>query len=300
MVSPSSRVLITGVNGFTGRWLRNQLYQAGYQVYGLVQETVQTNTELQADLCDPTALRQALAIAQPDYIVHLAGITFVPHSDSAEIYRVNLFGTLNLLEAVIAVGLQPRKIILASSANIYGNPDIDIIDETICPAPVNHYATSKLAMEHMARTYEDRLPLVITRPFNYTGIGQAEHFLIPKIVAHYQARRPTIELGNLDVIRDFSSVAFVAEAYQRLLECTQAGLTVNICSGKGIALSDLLDHLNQIAGYQLGVTVNPAFVRTNEIRKLVGSNRALFSVIGEQPIPDIRTLLSEMYHASPA
>lgn len=297
MASPSRRVLITGASGFTGRWLVVRLAQAGYQVYGLTQEPARTPAEIQADLCDPPALRAALATARPDYIVHLAAITFVPHSDSAEIYRVNLFGTLNLLDAILAVGLQPRKVLIASSANVYGNPAVEVIDETVCPAPVNHYANSKLAMEHMVRTYDDRLPLVITRPFNYTGVGQAEHFLIPKIVTHYRARRPEIELGNLDVVRDFSAVAFVADAYRRLLECPHGGLTVNICSGRGIALGEIIAHMNAIAGYDINVTVNPAFVRSNEIRRLIGSNRYLFSLIGEQPIPHLRDLLSEMYHA---
>ena len=297
MVSPSKTVLITGVSGFTGRWLSVRLAEAGYRVYGLTQKPARIPAEIRADLCDPPALRAALEIARPDYIVHLAAITFVPHSDSAEIYRVNLFGTLNLLDAILAVGLQPRKVLIASSANVYGNPAVEVIDETVCPAPVNHYATSKLAMEHMARTYDDRLPLVITRPFNYTGIGQTEHFLIPKIVAHYRARRPEIELGNLDVVRDFSSVEFVATAYQKLLECSDHGFAANICSGRGIALGDIIAHMNAIAGYDIKVTVNPAFVRANEIHRLIGANRKLFSLIGEQPIPDIRDLLADMYRA---
>jgi len=294
---PSNRVLITGASGFTGRWLGAQLTQAGYQVYGLTHGPARTLAELQADLGDPPALRAALEIARPDYIVHLAAITFVPHSDSAEIYRVNLFGTLNLLEAILAVGLQPRKVLIASSANVYGNPPGKVIDETVCPAPVNHYANSKLAMEHMARTYCDRLPILISRPFNYTGPGQAEHFLIPKIVAHYRARRPTIELGNLDVVRDFSAVAFVANSYQKLLECQHDGVTVNICSGQGTALGEIIATLNDIAGYTIEVTVNPAFVRANEIHRLIGSNHKLFSLIGEPSIPGIRDILLDMYHA---
>ncbi|HRD67789.1 MAG TPA: GDP-mannose 4,6-dehydratase [Candidatus Competibacter sp.] len=297
MASPSRRVLITGIGGFTGRWLAARLTEAGYRVFGLTQEPAQTPAEIQADLGDPPALRAALEIARPDYIVHLAAITFVPHGDSAEIYRVNLFGTLNLLDAILAVGLQPLKVLVASSANVYGNPSVEVIDETVCPAPVNHYANSKLAMEHMARTYDDRLPLVITRPFNYTGAGQAEHFLIPKIVAHYRARRPIIELGNLDVVRDFSAVAFVVNAYQKLLECPDTDVTVNICSGRGTALGEIIAFMNGIAGYAIDVTVNPAFVRTNEIRRLIGSNHKLFSLIGEQPIPGIRDLLAEMYRA---
>lgn len=297
MASPSRRVLITGIRGFTGRWLGECLTRAGYQVYGLTQEPARTPAEIQADLCDPATLRAALESTRPDYVVHLAAITFIPHSDSAEIYRVNLFGTINLLDAILSVGLQPRKVLIASSANVYGNPAVEVIDETVCPAPVNHYANSKLAMEHMARTYDDRLPLVISRPFNYTGVGQAKHFLIPKIVAHYRARRPEIELGNLDVVRDFSTVAFVADAYQKLLECPHSGLTANICSGRGIALGEIIAHMNAIAGYDINVTVNPAFVRASEVKRLIGDNHKLFSLIGEIPALGIHDILLRMYLA---
>ena len=298
MVSPSKRVLITGANGFTGRWLGAHLSEAGYQVYGLTQHPARTSAEIQADLCDPPALRAALETARPDYIVHLAAITFVPHGDSAEIYRVNLFGTLNLLDAILTVGLQPRKILIASSANVYGNPAVEIIDETVCPAPVNHYANSKLAMEHMVRTYDDRLPLIITRPFNYTGVGQAEHFLIPKIVAHYRQRQPVIELGNLEVIRDFSDVRFVVEVYRQLLESDIQGETVNLCSGVGVTLGGIIEKMNEIAGYAIQVRVNPAFVRANEIHRLIGDNRKLRRLIGAIPAFPIDAILSTLYHHS--
>ncbi len=200
---------------------------------GLVRDPAPAPDEWCADLARPEQLRAALEAVQPDCIVHLAAITFVPHGDPLEIYQTNLFGTFNLLDAILAVGLRPRKILLASSANVYGNPSVEVIDETLCPAPVNHYAMSKLAMEHMARTYQDRLPILMTRPFNYTGPGQDQHFLLPKIVGCYRRRQPVIELGNLDVIRDFSDVRFVVEAYRRLLDSDVAGETVNICSGVG-------------------------------------------------------------------
>ena len=298
MASPSKRVLITGANGFTGRWLGRHLAASGYQVHGLVQGAAQTAAEIEADLREPAALRAALATVRPDFIVHLAAITFVPHSDSAEIYQVNLFGTLNLLDAVLTAGLQPRKILIASSANVYGNPPVEVIDETVCPAPVNHYAMSKLAMEYMVRTYQDRLPLIVTRPFNYTGVGQEEHFLIPKIVAHYRRREPMIELGNLDVVRDFSDVRFVIEVYRRLLESDVRNETVNLCSAQGVALDEIIKRMNRLAGYAIQVNINPAFVRANEVRRLIGDNNKLRRLIGSLPVFPIDDILSTLYHNS--
>ena len=298
MASPSKTVLITGARGFTGQRLRAHLQAAGWRVVGLDRDPASGADELSADLARPEQLRAALETVQPDAVIHLAAITFVPHGDPLEIYQTNLFGTLNLLDAVLAATPQIGKVLIASSANVYGNPPVEVIDETVCPAPVNHYAMSKLAMEHMARTYEDRLPLFITRPFNYTGPGQASHFLIPKIVEHYRRRQPVIELGNLEVIRDFSDVRFLVEVYRRLLESNAVGETVNICSGVGIALGEIIERMNRRAGYAIEVRVNPAFVRANEVRRLIGDNHKLRRLIGELPEYSMDDILQSLY--SPA
>ena len=121
----------------------------------------------------------------PDVVVHLAALAFVAEDNPEDFYRVNVLGTVNLLEA-LADDLHPVRILIASSANVYGNTSGGAKRRLSCPAPVNHYAASKLAMEHMVRTWFDRLPIVMTRPFNYTGPGQDERFVVPKIVAHYK------------------------------------------------------------------------------------------------------------------
>ena len=199
----------------------------------------------------------ALNTIKPEYIIHLAGISFVPHSDVRQIYDINFFGTLNILNALLDIGPKPKKIVLASSANVYGNPPTDIIEETVCPAPINHYAISKLAMEFKARTYFDRLNILITRPFNYTGIGQGGQFLIPKIVKHFKERKQEIELGNLDVVRDFSDVRFVATVYKELMECNTSSEIVNICSGRGVSLKDILQKMSSIAQHELRTIDKP-------------------------------------------
>ena len=295
MAFPSKTVLITGARGFTGQRLRTHLQTAGWRVVGQDRAPASGPDEISADLARPEQLRAALAAVQPDSVIHLAAITFVPHGDPVEMYQTNLFGTLNLLDAILTVVPQIRKVLIASSANVYGNPPVEVIDETVCPAPVNHYAMSKLAMEHMARTYQDRLPLLITRPFNYTGPGQASHFLIPKIVDHYRQRQPVIELGNLEVIRDFSDVRLLVEVYRRLLESNVAGETVNICSGVGTALGEIIARMNQIAGYAIEVRVNPAFVRANEVRRLIGDNHKLRRLIGELPDYAMDDILQSLY-----
>lgn len=289
-----ARVLITGMHGFTGRYLAHNLRAAGYQVFGLVQAlsrapSADAPVEVVADLGDRAALSAAMEQVQPQYVVHLAAIAFVAHSDVAAMYRVNIVGTRNLLESLLPYA--PQAVLLASSANIYGNTRISPITEDVSPAPANDYAVSKLAMEHMARLWCDRLPITLVRPFNYTGVGQDENFLLPKIVAHYRRGDRVIELGNLDVARDFSDVRDVVVSYQRLLQRVPAGETLNICSGQAYSLAEVLAMAAQIGGYEMDVRVNPAFARANEVKTLVGSNQKLALCIGsQQRIPLIDTL----------
>jgi GDP-6-deoxy-D-talose 4-dehydrogenase len=283
------KVLITGIDGFTGVYLEDLLTKAGYDVFGFVFPKSKNKKHILCNIINKSDVESALNSFKPDYIIHLAGISFVPHDDIKQIYDINFFGTLNILDALLENGIRPKKIVLASSANVYGNPSVEVIDETACPVPVNHYAISKLAMEFMARTYFDRLNLLITRPFNYTGVGQAEQFLIPKIVRHYKEGARTVELGNLDVVREFSDVRSVVDVYERLMVCDAKSEIVNVCSGIGVSLMEIIRTMNAMAGYEIAVKVNPDFVRTNEVEKLIGSPDKLFSLIGERkkiPIAD--------------
>jgi len=272
------KVLITGLNGFTGRYLHAELAAHGHDVVGL-----------QSDLTDATGLAEEMQRVQPDWVAHLAGIAFVGHGEANDFYRVNLMGTRNLLAALAGCGRRPACVLLASSANVYGNSTAGVLREDAPPNPANDYAVSKLAMEHMARLWLDRLPIVIARPFNYTGVGQSESFLLPKIVAHFKRRAEMIELGNLDVWRDFSDVRAVVQAYRRLLEISPAGETVNVCSGRTYSLREVLTLCERLTGHVMAVRVNPAFVRANEVRSLCGDPSHLRALIGNwdtQPLED--------------
>ena len=289
------RALITGSAGFTGRYVVQELRAAGYQVHGIVAPGSPVGEgEFSADLNDRAGLAAVVQQVRPDVVVHLAAIAFVAHGDAEQMYRVNVAGTRNLLEALAGLAQPPSSVLLASSANIYGNTDVGVIDEDVPAAPANDYAVSKLAMEYMARLWGDRLPLIIARPFNYTGVGQHENFLLPKIVAHFRRRAPRIELGNLHVWRDFSDVRMVARSYRQLLAApvaATAGRAFNICSGNAYSLGEVLDLMADIAGYRIDVHVNPAFVRANEVVRLVGDNGRLAGVIGSiDPVPLADTL----------
>lgn len=283
----SKRVLITGRHGFTGRYVAQELAQAGWDVWGLCNSKSAARTLMAdtaqdrvADLTDPGALRAALDEIRPAAVVHLAAIAFVAHGSAEDFYRVNLLGTRNLLGALTDGGHAQAGVVLASSANVYGNTRVSPIPETTTPAPANDYAVSKLAMEFASRLFADHLPIVVTRPFNYTGRGQGSLFLVPKIVAHFRDRAPEIELGNLDVARDFSDVRDVARVYCALLEANAWGETVNICSGRATELAEIIAVCREITGHEINVKVNPAFVRDNEIKSLNGDPALLTRLIG--------------------
>lgn len=276
-------ILITGASGFTGRHFIEAANRQGYRCIAVAQErgseVGDADENLVADLLDCEALDSVIKQTKPDFIVHLAAIAFPAHDDISELYQVNQLGTLNLLEAARKNSNGIERVLIASSANVYGNT-LDLpITEATAAAPVNHYGTSKLAMEYVAQLYTD-VPMIITRPFNYTGCGQSPNFLIPKIVSAYKANQRVIELGNLDVSRDFSDVRDLVRAYLLLLEVGDTGIAYNICSGVPTSLLAIIEILNSIAGYELRVSVNPEFVRSDEIKTLYGSPALLESTIG--------------------
>lgn len=294
--SEAPRALVTGLGGFTGSYLAKELEAAGYRVFGTSHGNEPLSKDMFAvDLCNREELARVVADIRPDVVAHLAAISFVAHGDAEAIYRTNVVGTRNLLEALASLDQRPRAVLLASSANIYGNSTVEVIDEQVSPSPSNDYAVSKLAMEFMARLWMDRLPIVIARPFNYTGVGQGAQFLLPKIVGHFQRGDQFIELGNIDVDRDFSDVRMIAKAYVALLASAPAGEVFNVCSGMAHSLKDVLAMMAKIAGYEIEVRVNPAFVRANEVKRLQGSCRKLIDHVGALPLITLAETLTWMY-----
>ncbi|MBN3566145.1 MULTISPECIES: NAD-dependent epimerase/dehydratase family protein [Burkholderia cepacia complex] len=302
---PSRRAFVTGLTGFTGRYMAERLQAAGYDVWGTVAPGTPRPADpafahctlLPVDLLDAEAMRAAAADARPDAVVHLAARAHVAQDEPSQTYAVNIVGTRNLLAALAGLDRRPSAVLLASSANVYGNSTAGVLDETVAPAPANDYAVSKLAMEYAAKLWADRLPIVIARPFNYTGVGQSDAYLLPKLVAHYASNAPRISLGNLDVSRDFSDVRDVTAAYLKLIEAAPAGETFNVCSERAYSLKEVLAMLSRIAGYVIDVTIDPRFVRHNEVKSLSGSRDKLRRAVGELPVTPLDETLRWMVDA---
>ncbi len=265
------RILLTGSEGFTGRVFAKRAVAAGHIVIAL-----------QSDLTHRDALHREVLELEPEAVVHLAAISFVGHANEAAFYAVNAVGTTNLLDALVQLPVKPARVLLASSANVYGNTAQSPIAENQPLAPINHYGMSKLAMEFMARTHNERLNLVVARPFNYTGPGQDAHFLIPKLAAHFAARAPSIELGNLDVEREFNDVQMVCDAYLLLLAHGEPGETYNICSGRPHALRWVIETFARMTSHKLRIEINPALVRANEVHRLCGDPQKLHALLSDQ------------------
>ena len=297
MVFHSNSVLIIGIDSFTGKHLKLYLEKYDFFVYGTTISSSEVDTIFQCDITKKDEIKIVLHNVRPEYIFNLAAISFVGNENKELFYKVNVITVENILESILEIEeYKPKKTILVSSATIYGNQDSNLLNESMTPNPVNHYGVSKLAMEQIAKTFFDKLDVVITRPFNYTGVGQAENFLIPKIVSHYKDEKESIELGNMEVFREFNDIEYVCEVYKKLLELDIKSVIVNIASNRTIALTDVIKNMNEIAGYEINIKINPAFVRENEIVKLSGSPDKLFDLVGEIKQKDFIDTLKDMYN----
>lgn len=291
------RVLVTGLAGFTGWHLVTTLRTAGYDVVGLGIETSGVVPDyLQTALDDTDKISAWLREVRPTHVIHLAALSHVI-GNALDFYRVNVLGTESLLQAIVDAGIEPAKIVIASSANIYGNATETPISENCPIRPMNNYGVSKAAMELMLSRWHSRLPIIITRPFNYTGPGQSEKFVYAKIVAAFRRRSPVLTLGNIHVSRDLSDVRYVCDIYRRLLECVESNIAVNICSGNSVSINQAIDIMADVAGYRPEIEIDRALVRSDEILTLSGDTSRLRHLLGDIKPVDINLTLRDMYEA---
>lgn len=253
-----SKVFLTGAKGFTGRYLIDYLRKQGCNV-----------GYLRCDITDAEKVQKELLDFSPNFVIHLAGISFAAHSNIEEIYRVNVVGTTNLLDACV-MSSSIKGVILASSAAVYGEQGLEILHEELCPRPVSHYACSKLSVEFLSHQYSKYFPITVVRPFNYTGVGHDQRFVVPKIIDAFSGGYDEVQLGNLDVAREFNDVRDICKLYYGLLEFKQDYCVTNLCSGRAVSLQTVVDLLENITGKSIRVLINPKFVRENEIKTLSG------------------------------
>jgi GDP-4-dehydro-6-deoxy-D-mannose reductase len=310
------RALVTGISGFVGGHLCEHLAAEGDQIVGISAtghwppELSHLNRLARIERCnlieiDEADLADLLRRKQPEVVYHLAAQSN-PHGSLADprgTWALNLGGTLNLLEAVKAAALEPRpRVIVVSSGVCYGNPSPEHLPvREDCPLrPNNPYAASKaaadlLAIQHHLSHGTDAL---IARPFNHAGPRQSPTYVLAALalqVAEVEAGRKTsLEVGNLDVIRDFTDVRDVVRGYRLLAQHGKAGEIYNLGSGRGTKIADALVHLTSLTTKPVEVRVDPARVRPVDQPLLVADASKLRSATGWEPAYSIEQTLADM------
>jgi GDP-4-dehydro-6-deoxy-D-mannose reductase len=303
------KLLLTGVTGFVGTHLVELLLRErpDVEIFGVVRRGVERVSlpsrvnKIEAEIEHPASVDAVLDQLSPDAVVHLAAQSSVHQSwlDPDGTLRTNLLGTLHLLEALRRRALRPR-VLVVGSADEYGAADAERLPlrEDAALRPNSPYAVSKVAQGYLALQYalSHAMPVLRTRTFPTTGPGRGEGFaessFAKQLVEIELGRRaPVLEVGNLDAVRDFTDVRDVVRAYWLLLEKGQPGEVYNVCSGRGIAIREILERLVALTDATVELRVDPARLRPSDIPALVGDPERLRRATGWQPcLPIERTL----------
>lgn len=285
-----AKILVTGGEGFTGIHLMKALREAEAEVVALSRAVLtKTNFEFRiADICDSPAVSDAIKSVNPTHVVHLAAISATRRDDEGVYSRVNVEGAANILKAARDYAPNLQHFTLASSAAVYGDPGPDLVSESRVPAPVNAYGQSKLDMERLADEFD--FPTLCVRPFNYTGPGQPDHFIVPKLVKAFFERQPIIELWETESIREFGDVRDAVASYVALIKNHATGV-LNLCTGRANSVKDVISTLKKITGHE------PEIITTGTsggLHKLVGDPTNLRSAGANKPIYNLEDTLSFM------
>lgn len=289
------RALVTGAGGFAGRHLVRRLLGCGWDVTGTaLTEQEMADAEcpmIRCDVTDAAAVEAAVEQAQPQAVIHLAAVASVPDArrDPGLAFRVNVLGTQHLLESVLSHA-PGATVVAVSSAAVYGSvtPDAQPIREDQPVAPADVYAVTKAAVEALARAYCDRVRIIVLRPFNHIGPGQSADYVASSFarqIAEAEAglAEPVLRVGNLEARRDFTDVRDVAEAYRLAVERCRPSTPYNICSGRAVAIRELLDALLAQSRCPLQVEHDPSRMRPSDVPVLHGSPKRFISETGWHP-----------------
>lgn len=306
------RVLITGADGFVGARLVRRLLEEGHEVAGTVRPGPSSGRALPEgvrsvplELTDTDSVHAAL---QPGFeaVVHLAAVASgaAARRDPGEAWTVNAAGTARVAEALSSTaGEGGTRLLLASTAEVYGAGPAVPRREADPVAPCSPYAASKLGAEVAALEVGRRtgLAVIVARAFPHTGAGQDDRFVVPAFAARLRAARAVgaaaVEVGNLDPVRDFLHVDDVVDAYARLLTDGQPGEVYNVASGTGVSIRELFDRLADLLGVRVVPEVDAALVRPADVPHLVGDAAKLSEATGWRPVRSLDDALREVIGA---
>lgn len=289
--------LVTGSSGFVGRHLVDHLRAQGDEVVAL-------DRSEGCDIRNRDAVYQAFSDAKVDVLYHLAGQADVAASwdDPTTTQRVNVEGTLNVLQAANDVGV--KRAVVVSSATVYGNVIAEAlpVTEDQPTNPVSPYAASKVGAEAMAifvNESEGQLDVIVARPFNHVGPGQRRNFVAPGLASRIAAKAlvggGAIDVGSLSPTRDFLDVADVVSAYRHLAESGVAGRAYNICSGVETSIGELASMLVEISGADITFNQADELLRPVDLPRMCGSNKRIKTETAWNPTVPLQTSLENIY-----
>jgi len=305
------KVLVTGASGFVGTFLIEKLIKHNYEVVGLSRTKPESRKieYFSCDITDEAKVEKVLKWVQPDEVYHLAATAFIPTSfaDPMEAYRPIVNGTLVLYESLRKLGID-AKVLFVGSGEVYGDGNGTPSKEEDLLHPNNPYAGAKacadLISEQYAKTYN--MKIIRARPFNHTGPGQSANYVCSnfskQIVDMERSLRNVIQVGNLEVERDFLDVRDVAEAYFLLMKYGKCGEVYNVSSNSKVSIRELLNLLlanSTIKNPEIEIDGNKVRSRDPSVR--MGDNTKLFDQIGWRPAfnlnDTLRDLLNYWRHA---
>jgi GDP-4-dehydro-6-deoxy-D-mannose reductase len=308
------RALITGITGFAGSHLAEYLLEKDFEVFGSVRwrskmeniEHIKDRLKLiEMDVRDSYSVERALKESEPDFIFHLAAQSFVHASWHApqETLTTNIVGTVNLLEAARRFGGNAR-IQLAGSSEEYGlvYPEETPIKETNPLRPLSPYGVSKVAEDRLGFQYFKSygLPVIVTRAFNHEGPRRGDVFVtstFSKQIAEIEKglKKPVLHVGNLEAKRDFTDVRDMVKAYHLALEKCRAGEVYNICGGKAIPMSEIIEMLTEMTSVKnITISQDPARMRPSDVPILEGDCSKFKKETGWEPVIPFRKTMEDL------
>ena len=307
-----TRVLIVGINGFSGRHLCDLLQNLSHlRIFGtyLHRPPDKKNTVclsgiemIKADVNQPSDVERVIERTMPDFIFHFASYVTVAKAfvDSLRLFETNVVGTAVLLEAVRKIS-PASKILLPGSSEEYGPVAGEKlpIRESYSLQPVNAYGLSKKFEEEVGFYYFKTFGMHIyfTRTFHYTGPGQPDNFVCSsfarQIAGLKGGKQREITVGNLKARRDFTDIRDVVSAYWKIIRQGKPGYAYNVCSGSSVSIEEIINRLIDLSGGEVRVKIDPDKFRRLDIPEVVGSNRRLKS-LGWKPKHTLSGSLCEL------
>jgi len=304
--------LITGIGGFAGSHLADHLLATtDWQVAGCVLHECDIPPQLQdrvlcraADLRDPKAVYKLMADTAPDIIFHLAALAKVEDSwrDPWPVLANNIQGQLNLLQAVVDLGVKPRVLVVGSNEE-YGlvHPDELPLNEDSPLRPNSPYGVSKVAQDMLGLQYylSHQIPVIRVRPFNHIGPRQSRGFVAPDFAsqiaeAEVGLRPPRMLVGNLEAQRDFTDARDIVRAYHLVSVQGLPGEVYNIGSGQSHSVQELLDVLLSQSRVRITIEKDPARLRPSDVPEVRCDAGRLHQLTGWEPVFSFETSLRDV------